>query len=124
MDVWKLYYDGGCNLCHTSQLRVEKWAKATHQPLEVDVLQGDEAIAKGYGQLMVVEAQGQVFQGATAWLFLMRIAPWYLRWVAAFDLTPPTRWLASQVYWLVARLRFRIWGHRVCPVPPAKGSDS
>lgn len=117
MDGWKLFYDGGCNLCHTSKLRVERWAEAAGQPLEVEILQSDEAITKGYQDAMVLEADGKVYQGADAWLHIMRIAPWYVRWLSLLALTPPTRWLASQGYWIVARLRFRIWGRRTCPIP-------
>ncbi len=120
MSAWKLFYDGGCNLCHSSQLRVERWAKAAGQSLEVDVLQSEEAVAKGYGKLMVLEADGKTYEGADAWLHLMRIAPRRLRWAAAFALTRPTRWLAGQFYWLVARLRYRIWGRRACPLPSGK----
>ncbi len=120
MDRWKLYYDGGCNLCHTSKLRVERWAKAVGQPLDVDILQSDEAIAKGYEDAMVLEAGDNVYQGADAWLHIMRIAPWYARWLAIADLTPPTRWLAKQGYSVVARVRYRIWGRRSCPLPSAK----
>ena len=120
MDRWKLFYDGGCNLCHSSKLRVERWAEAAGQPLDVEILQSDEAIAKGYQDAMVLETGSKTFEGADAWMRIMHIAPWYLRWLALADLTPPTRWLAKQGYWLVARVRYRIWGRRACPLPSAR----
>src|SRR5579884_1253255 len=111
--AWKLFYDGGCNLCHTSKLKAEKWAERAGQPMEVDILQSDEAIEKGYqGDVMVLEADGQVYYGADAWLKIMTIAPWYLRWVSVMRYTPPTRWLARVAYALVARIRYKLFGTR------------
>lgn len=118
--VWKLYYDGGCNLCHSSKLKVEKWAARAGQPLEVDILQSDEAVAKGYvGDAMVLETD-RVYSGGDAWLKFMEIAPWYLRWLSWAKYTPFTRWLVRLGYGLVARVRYRIWGTRSCPIPTAQ----
>jgi predicted DCC family thiol-disulfide oxidoreductase YuxK len=117
MATWKLFYDGGCNLCHVSKLRAEKWAERAHQPLEVDVLVSDEAIEKGYGDAMVLEADGQVLTAADAWLKIMTVAPWYLRWLGWFNLTPPTRALARWVYGIVAKYRYKWFGTRACQVP-------
>lgn len=116
--AWKLYYDGGCNLCHASKLRVERWAERAGQPLDVDILQSPEAIEKGYGEAMVLEAD-QVYIGADAWLRLMSVAPWYLRWIGFMRHTRPTRWLATTLYGIVARLRYRLFGRRACPIPRA-----
>ena len=118
---WKLYYDGGCNLCHTSKLKAEKWAERAGQPLSVDILQSDTAIEKGYWEngLMVLEADGRVYSGADAWLRIMKISPWYLRWLSWANLTPPTRWLARFFYGIVARVRYNIWGTRACKIPSA-----
>src|SRR5579884_3211048 len=96
---WNLYYDGGCNLCHTSKLRAEKWAERAGQRMHVDILQSEQALAKGYDpNLMALEADGRVYYGADAWLRIMAIAPWYLRWLSAFRLSPPTRWIARAAY--------------------------
>lgn len=114
--TWRLYYDGGCNLCHASKLRAEAWAQRAGQPLEVDILQSESAIAKGYGDAMVLEAD-RVYKAADAWLMLMTLAPWYLRWVAWTRHTPPTLALARGVYSLVARVRYRLFGRRACPLP-------
>ena len=119
MANWKLFYDGGCNLCHASQLRAEKWAKRARQPLEVDVLLSDEALAKGYGDAMILEADGSIFRGADAWLKLMTIAPPYLRWVALLAKTKPTRAIAIYVYDVVARYRLKWFGSRACSIDPA-----
>lgn len=119
MVVWKLYYDGGCNLCHASKLRAERWAEKAGQPLDVDILQGPDAIAKGYREAMVLEAD-RVYVGADAWLKLMDVAPWYLRWIGLMQHTTPTRWLATRLYGIVARLRYRLFGRRSCPIPRAK----
>ncbi len=118
MAEWKLYYDGGCNLCHASQLRVERWAAKAHQPLSVDVLLSDDAIAKGYADAMVLEADGKVLSAADAWMQVMTIAPWYLRWLSVMRKTKPTMALASWVYAVVAKYRIRLFGSRSCQLPP------
>ena len=118
MAAWKLFYDGGCNLCHVSQLRAERWAKRAGQPLEVDILLSDDAIAKGYAlDAMVLEADGQVYVGADAWLKIMEVAPSYFRWVSWMRLTPPTRWLSRFFYGIVAKYRLKWFGTRACQVP-------
>lgn len=118
MERWKLFYDGGCNLCHTSKLKAEKWAENYGQPLDVDLLQSDEAIEKGYSNgLMVLEVDGKPIYGADAWLYIMKVAPWYLQPIAWMHFTPPTRWLAKFGYGIVARVRYKLFGTRACPLP-------
>jgi predicted DCC family thiol-disulfide oxidoreductase YuxK len=117
MTPWKLFYDGGCNLCHVSKLRAERWAERAGQPLDVDVLLSDEGIAKGYGDAMVLEADGQVLTAADAWMKMMTIAPWYLRWISWFGLTKPTMAVARFVYGVVAKYRYKWFGTRACQVP-------
>ncbi|MFY9233290.1 MAG: DCC1-like thiol-disulfide oxidoreductase family protein [Fimbriimonadaceae bacterium] len=119
VETWNLYYDGGCNLCHKSQLRAERWAKRAGQPLHAEVLQSEEAVAKGYEpQTMVLEADSKVYTRADAWLRLMAIAPWYIRWLSWFRLSSLTRAIAKVFYEFVARIRFAVWGRRACPIPP------
>ncbi|HZH99338.1 MAG TPA: DUF393 domain-containing protein [Fimbriimonadaceae bacterium] len=121
MMAWKLYYDGGCNLCHESKLRLESWAKSAGQPLDVDILQSEEAINKGYNsENMILEADGHVYSRADAWLKAMTVAPWYLRWVSWFRLTKPTKRLATVFYDLIAKFRYRLFGKRACPLPKAR----
>jgi predicted DCC family thiol-disulfide oxidoreductase YuxK len=120
MTTWKLFYDGGCNLCHVSKLKAERWAEKAHQPLQADVLLSDEAIAKGYGELMVLEADGEVLTAADAWMKMMTIAPWYLRWISWFGKTKPTMAVARFVYNIVAKYRLKWFGTRVCQVPAQK----
>jgi predicted DCC family thiol-disulfide oxidoreductase YuxK len=121
---WKLFYDGGCNLCHVSQLRAEKWAHRVHQPLDVDVLLSDEGIAKGYRDEMVLEADGRVYKAADAWMKLMTIAPWYLRWVAMFGKTKATMAVAKWFYGIVAKYRYKWFGTRECRVSRVEGPNS
>ena len=116
MAAWKLYYDGGCNLCHTSQLKAERWAQRAGQPLGVDVLLSDEAISKGYGDAMVLEADGLVYTAAEAWLKILTISPWYFRWVSVFRLNPVSMRLAKWVYGIVAKYRYKWFGTRECRV--------
>jgi predicted DCC family thiol-disulfide oxidoreductase YuxK len=120
MATWKLFYDGGCNLCHASQLRVERWARRAGQPLAVDVLVSDEGIAKGYGQVMVLEADGTVFQAADAWMKVMTIAPWYWRWISLFAKTKPTLWVMRVFYGIVAKYRLKWFGTRECQLRKAE----
>lgn len=116
--TWKLYYDGECNLCHGSQLRVVKWAAKSGQPVETEVLQSAEAESKGYrGDAMVLEAD-KVYYAESAWLRLMRVAPWHLRWVGWLGFVPGVRWLLGVGYRIVARYRKKWFGTRACPLPP------
>ena len=116
-ETWKLFYDGGCNLCHASKLRVEKWAEKADQPMVADVLLSDEALAKGYGDKMVLEADGKVYTAADAWIRMMSVAPWYLRWIRAFAATKPTMALMRWAYGIVAKYRYKWFGTRACQVP-------
>lgn len=117
---WKLYYDGGCNLCHESKLRVERWAEKRGMPLEVDILQSQEAVEKGYGQAMVLETEERVYTGFDAWLFLLRLAPWYFRWIAPLGRFPLTAWFVRWVYGMVAKYRYKWFGTRSCQIPAKK----
>lgn len=114
--AWKLYYDGGCNLCHASKLRVERWAERAGVPLEVEILQSEEAQKKNYGQAMVLEAD-RVYQAEDAWLKLMLIAPWGLRWIGWLGRLPGFRTLLAWGYRIVAKYRYRWFGTRACPMP-------
>ncbi|MBV6457380.1 MAG: hypothetical protein HONBIEJF_00488 [Fimbriimonadaceae bacterium] len=120
--TWTLYYDGGCNLCHVSRLQAEDWAHRAGQPLNVDVLQGGAAIEKGYGEAMVLEAE-KVYIGADAWLKLLTIAPWYLRWVGLLGKLPVFREILKLGYGIVAKYRKKWFGSRACALPsqPKKG---
>lgn len=124
--AWTLYYDGGCNLCHSSKLRIEQWAESRKFPLRVDVLQSPEGVAKGYGSAMVVEVDGVTLTAADAWLKLMWLAPWYLRWVHYLGRVPGVRQLLALGYAVVARFRYRWFGRRACPVSwaPEKEPES
>jgi len=122
MATWKLFYDGGCNLCHVSKLRAESWAQRAHQPLAVDVLVSDEALAKGYGDAMVLEADGKVLTAADAWMKLMTISPWYLRWVSWFAKTKATMAVAAAIYGIVAKYRIKWFGSRACQIPAKPAS--
>lgn len=114
--TWTLYYDGGCNLCHASRLQAEDWAQRAGQPLNVDILQSGAAIEKGYGEVMVLEAD-QTYFGADAWLKLMTIAPWYLRWVGFLGRLPVFRQLLQIGYAIVAKYRKKWFGSRACALP-------
>ncbi|MFZ4507111.1 MAG: thiol-disulfide oxidoreductase DCC family protein [Fimbriimonas sp.] len=115
--VWKLYYDGGCNLCHASQIRAVQWAARAHQPMEAMPLQSHEAIEKGYADAMVLERDGKVYQAVDAWMEILDIAPWYLRWVRSLKKTAPTRSLLRWGYGVVARYRLKWFGTRECQIP-------
>ena len=116
--TWKLYYDGECNLCHGSQLQVVKWAKRAGQEIETDVLQSEAAFAQGYkGDAMVLEAD-KVYFAEDAWLRLMNVAPWYLRWVGWIGSIPGIHQILGLGYRLVAKYRKRWFGNRSCPLPP------
>jgi predicted DCC family thiol-disulfide oxidoreductase YuxK len=111
-EQWKLFYDGGCNLCHVSQLRLEKWAESAGQAVSVEILQSPEAIEKGYGEGMVLEVDGKAFIGSEAWLRTQSVWPWYLKPLVIVP-KPILRW----GYGVVARFRYRLFGRRSCPIP-------
>jgi len=115
--VWRLYYDGECNLCHSSQLRVVRWARASGQELETDILQSAEAQAKGYGDAMALEADGEVLFAEQAWLRLARLAPGFVGWVAPLLASRGLRPLVRLGYRLVERNRLRWFGRRTCEIP-------
>ncbi|MBX3120257.1 MAG: DUF393 domain-containing protein [Fimbriimonadaceae bacterium] len=117
--TWKLFYDGGCNLCHVSRLRVEKWAERAKQPMVVEVLQGDEALQKGYSEHMIVEAD-RVYQGWEAWFLLLTITPWYLRWMSWLAKFPLTRPFMRWTYKQVVKYRYKWFGTRECQIPQKK----
>jgi predicted DCC family thiol-disulfide oxidoreductase YuxK len=117
MAAWKLYYDGGCNLCHASRLRIHAWAQRAGRPMEYETLQSPEAAAKGYGDAMVLEADGEVLTGADAWLKLMDLAPGPLRVVGWLGRIPGLRSVLKLGYRIVARYRYRWFGTRACPLP-------
>jgi predicted DCC family thiol-disulfide oxidoreductase YuxK len=117
MAEWTLFYDGGCNLCHASQLRVERWAKRKGQPLRVEILQSPEGVAKGYTDGgMVLEAE-TVLVGADAWMRIMAVAPFPLSLVYPLSKFAPFRFLMAVGYNLVAKFRYRLFGRRSCPLP-------
>ncbi len=114
---WILFYDGGCNLCHASQLRVERWAIKAGQELRATPLQSEEGIAKGYPMDgMVLEADGVVYSGGDAWLELMKVAPWYLRWLFPIRKIPAIRELLKWGYGIVAKYRHKWFGRRECKI--------
>lgn len=120
--AWTLYYDGGCNLCHASKLRAERWAERAQRPLTAEVLQSPSAMAKGYYDAvepaqMVLETESEVLYAADAWLRILEIAPWYLRWVPVACRVRSLRALAKRLYLVVARFRYRLFGTRACPLP-------
>lgn len=120
---WRLYYDGGCNLCHESKLRVEKWAERAGQPFVAMPLQSTEALDKGYfGEAMILEAD-KTYRAADAWLRLMDIAPWYLRWVGWLKVVPPLRAIMRWGYGIVAKYRIKWFGSRACQLPAHKNSS-
>lgn len=121
MANWILYYDGGCNLCHTSQLRLEKWAAKHSQPLHVDVLQSEEAIRKGYGMDgMVLEVDGHPYMGYEGWLEALAVAPWPLRWIYPLRNLSFVRWISKVGYGIVAKYRLKWFGTRACQIPERK----
>lgn len=113
--MWTLYYDGGCNLCHASQLRVVRWAARAGQPLDAVPLQSSEAEEKGYSlDGMVLEKDGIVFRAAQAWIEVLALAPWYLRWLHWLGRLPLFKSLLKWGYGVVAKYRIRWFGRREC----------
>ncbi len=121
MAQWTLYYDGGCNLCHTNKLLLEKWAERAGQPLSVDVLQSDQGIAKGYTlDGLVLEIDGNPHFGYDGWLEAVKVAPWYFRWIYSIRKLAPVRWVAKIGYGIVAKYRLKWFGTRACQIPHSK----
>lgn len=119
--AWKLFYDASCQLCHESQLRVERWAIAAGQPMEVFGLQSPEGLALGLTTRDIVLIADRTYVGADAWIKLCEIAPVPLRWVAVLGRAPGARWAVAGVYRFVAATRHRWRGRRECPLPTGDG---
>jgi predicted DCC family thiol-disulfide oxidoreductase YuxK len=116
--AWTLFYDGGCNLCHTNKLRAERWAENAGQPMRAIPLQSVEGLERGYDlTTMVLEADGAVFQGADAWLKLCSIGPWTVRWLAPLGKIGLFRALLHWGYGIVAKYRYKWFGTRACQIP-------
>ena len=90
---------------------------AAGQSVEAAPLQGPEALGKGYGDRMVLEADGRVYYAADAWLRMLHIAPWYVRWLTIAERSTVTRAIAAWGYGIVERYRLRWFGTRDCVVP-------
>ncbi len=101
-------------MCHSSRLRAERWAVRAGQPFDADVLAGADGRAKGYAEEMVLEADGRVYKAAEAWLKVLSLAPWYLRWLRILGKTRLTMALARIGYGVVAKYRRRWFGTRAC----------
>lgn len=125
-DTWQLFYDGGCNLCHESKLRAEQWAEQRHRPLVAMPLQSQEAWDRGFtGDEMKLVADGETYGAVDAWIKLLSIAPWYLRWLYPIGRTRIGRAVMRPVYNLVARYRKKWFGSRACALPkPTHRNDS
>lgn len=119
---WKLFYDGECNLCYSSQLRVGQWAHRADVPLDILTLQSEEAKSKGYGTTMVLETGEGVFYGFEAWLKVFQLAPMPLRLMQWLGKSRPTKALARGFYWVIASLRYRLFGRRSCTLPHVRNS--
>lgn len=118
MAIWRLFYDGGCNLCHVSKLRVEQWAERAGQELVAVPIQSPAGMERGYDlNSMVLETNGEVLHGADAWLKLLTISPWYLRPVSWIARVPIFRPLLKWGYGVVAKYRLKWFGSRACQIP-------
>lgn len=111
-DRWVVYYDGQCNLCHASAKTIKGWARDRNKPLETHTLQSPGAKAKGYGEKMVLETPQKTYYAGDAWLKVMELAPWHLRWISWLNNFGPTRWLAKLFYGFIANTRYFWFGKR------------
>jgi predicted DCC family thiol-disulfide oxidoreductase YuxK len=108
-------YDGECRLCAASKARVERWRKAdrirfvTIQSPEARKLAPQIPEDELRGAMHVLE-EGKVWSGADGWFRMMRLAPWYQRWIAW--VTP--RFVARPLYRFIARHRYRWFGKVEC----------
>lgn len=118
--TWKLFYDGGCNLCHTSKLKVERWAATKGQDLQAIPFQSSEGIERGYlNGPMVLEAD-QIYKGADAWMQLSLLAPWWLQILFVPARLPGLNLITRMVYNLIAKYRIKLFGSRECQIPQAR----
>ncbi|MFN3729103.1 MAG: thiol-disulfide oxidoreductase DCC family protein [Fimbriimonadaceae bacterium] len=111
--TWRLYYDGFCNLCHRSQLRAARWADRRGQLLEIVPLQHPDAVGKGYGDAMVLEAE-RTYVGADAWIRLLSLSS--APWLSPLLGSPMIRPFVRLGYGVVARYRKAWFGTRACPI--------
>ena len=101
---WRLFYDSDCAFCTKWMRRSLRWAELRGVSMETQPLTGGEAMAKGYGDVVVLEAD-RVYCAGDAWRKLVSLAPWYLRSFSLMRLSPPSRRLVGWIYGLVASRR-------------------
>jgi predicted DCC family thiol-disulfide oxidoreductase YuxK len=121
MEPWHLYYDGGCNLCNKSKLVYEKWAQKAGIPFIAEPLMSTSGLEKGFtGDQMILERDGVQYSASNAWLELMRLAPWYLRWIYWTRNAPILRPIYKFFYNKVAHNRIKWFGSASCEIPRQK----
>lgn len=104
MTGWRLYYDSQCGFCTKWMRRSVRWVERSGTSIAALPLQGDEAAARGYGDVVVLEAD-RVYYAGDAWLKLLGLAPWYLRGLSLMGFSKPTRRSVAWFYKLVAARR-------------------
>jgi predicted DCC family thiol-disulfide oxidoreductase YuxK len=111
-------YDGGCSLCRASAARVQRF-DTQHRIEFLDV--HDPAIQKRYPQIdpevamrwmQAIGADGRVSSGAEAWARIGMLLPGW-KMVAWILLVPGVRWIAGEIYKLIAQNRYR-WNRAAC----------
>lgn len=109
-----ILYDAHCRLCAASRARLERWATADRirfvpiQDPEAQALAPGKTAADLQGEMHVVE-DGRVYGGADGWFRILRLAPMELAWLRAAP-----RFLATAVYRVIARNRYRWFGRIDC----------
>lgn len=108
-----LLYDGDCGFCRRTittllaeprrPVNVRTWQETDLEALGVD----ERRAAR---EMLWVRADGRVTGGAAAFADLFRHLGGRWRPVGALLRTPPTRWLATGLYRIIARNRHRMPG--------------
>lgn len=111
-------YDGACNLCRASVLRVRRMDPRAR----IDLLDlHDASVAARFPQVNIDEAmrlmqavdpRGHVYSGADAWARIGLALPGW-KSIAWLLLVPGIHFIAQRVYAWIARNRYR-WNREAC----------
>jgi len=118
-ETWRLFYDSECGFCSTAMRRAVRWGERYGRSIVALPLSCPEAQSKGYGDVLVLEAD-RVYYAGDAWLQIFSIGPWALRPLTLLGLTRPGRHLVARLYEIAA-------ANRHCLLPsgrlPAEAKD-
>lgn len=114
METWRLYFDGQCPLCLRAEKTATRWAERASVPFEARPIQ----CVEGAPLVLTLQVGERSFTSDEAWIKLLTIAPWPLRWIGlAAERSKGFARIVRGVYKVVARYRRRNSTCEACSLP-------